>query len=501
MPHDENLAGNPRGTFPQRRQVAFYPDCWLIVSRAIIWGYFRSRTSLHVFLLADQTVLIFSVVAVLMVLGALAFVVVPLVRVRSPHESISDAGSNVAIYKSHRRELDEELALGAINEAEHDAAFGELSARVVDEVPEQRTASPVSSAATKRPWWLVAAIAIIIPLGASLLYAAIGAPKGIETAGPVPIDASVAAAHANAKAGGEPPMSDKQILAMVDSLAQKMQQNPTDPRGWILLAKSQNALGRFAEASSAFERAAALQPNDAQLLADFADSAVMAQQGRFEGKPYALIKQALSLDASNLKALALAGTAELRMGNRAASLKHWEKLKTLVPKDSADYRQVEAIIAEVKETKLDASLPATAPMPPPVTPATGSSIKPAVETSAKSGAKVTGKVVVAPELVGKLASGDILFVFARAKEGPRMPLAVIRVPAPKANAFPFAFSLDDTTAMAPGLALSSFAEVVIEARISKSGNAQLQPGDLSGVTGTVKPGASGITVTIGKVAP
>ena len=435
-----------------------------------------------------------------MVLGALAFVVVPLVRVRSPHESISDAGSNVAIYKSHRRELDEELALGAINEAEHDAAFGELSARVVDEVPEQQTASAVSSAATMRPWWLVAAIAIIIPLGASLLYAVIGAPKGIETAGPAPIDASVATAHANAKAGGEPPMSDKQILAMVDSLAQKMQQNPTDPRGWILLAKSQNALGRFAEASSAFERAVALQPNDAQLLADFADSTVMAQQGRFEGKPYALIKQALSLDANNMKALALAGTAELRMGNRAASLKHWEKLKTLVPKDSADYRQVETIIAEVKETKLDAGLPAPATMPPPAAPA-AASIKPAAETSAKSGANVTGKVLIAPELVGKLASGDILFVFARAKEGPRMPLAVIRVPAPKANAFPFAFSLDDTTAMAPGLALSSFAEVVIEARISKSGNAQLQPGDLSGITGAVKPGASGITVTIGKVAP
>ena len=82
-----------------------------------------------------------------------------------------------------------------------------------------------------------------------------------------------------------------------------------------------------------------------------------------------------------------------------------------------------------------------------------------------------------------------------------MPLAVMRVPAPKANAFPFAFELTDSMAMAPGFSLSSFAEVVIEARISKSGNAQLQPGDLSGVTDVVKPGASGVNVTIGKVAP
>ena len=82
-----------------------------------------------------------------------------------------------------------------------------------------------------------------------------------------------------------------------------------------------------------------------------------------------------------------------------------------------------------------------------------------------------------------------------------MPLAVMRVPAPGVAAFPLAFELSDAMAMAPGLKLSSFAEVVIEARISKSGNAQLQPGDLSGVTDAVKPGASGVNVTIGKVAP
>ena len=297
-------------------------------------------------------------------------------------------------------------------------------------------------------------------------------------------------------------MADKQILAMVDSLSQKMQQNPTDPRGWILLARSQNALGRYAEASAAFERAAALTPNDAQLLADYADAAVMTQQGRFEGKPYTLIKRALKLDPNHMKALALAGTAELRMGNRPASLVHWEKLKTLVPKDSPDYREVESIIAEVKTTKLDAvaGAPASAATPMAPNPQVAN-VKAGTESAAKPGLKVTGKVVIAQDVAGKLAAGDTLFVFARAKEGPRMPLAVMRVRAPKANAFPVAFELTDAMAMAPGVNLSSFAEVVIEARVSKSGNAQLQPGDLSGLSDVVKPGASGVTVTIGKVAP
>ena len=430
-----------------------------------------------------------------MLFVALAFVVVPLLRERPSAEPVSDMASNVAIYKSQRRELDDELARGAISEAEHGAAVGELSARVVDEVPEQGSADLLEQ--TKPPWRIITLLAVAIPIAAVLLYGTLGVPRAIEMARVPPATSGAPDPHAGANPGQEPPMSDKQILAMVDSLAQKMQQNPDDPRGWILLARSQNALGRYIEASAAFERAAALLPKDAQLLADFADTVVMTQQGRFEGKPYKLIKQALQIEPNNMKALALAGTAEMRMGNRAASLKHWEKLQTLVPKDSADYREVEAIIAEVKTTKAD--VPA-ATVPPPSAPVVAIS-KPPVENSAKSAVKVTGKVVIAANVAAKLAPGDTLFVFARAKEGPRIPLAVMRSPAPKADAFPVAFELTDAMAMAPGMSLSSFSEVVIEARISKSGNAQLQSGDLSGVTDAVKPGASGITVTIGKVAP
>ncbi|MEO8384858.1 MAG: c-type cytochrome biogenesis protein CcmI [Betaproteobacteria bacterium] len=444
--------------------------------------------------------LIFLIVALLMLIVALAFVVVPLLRERVTADPVSDAGSNVAIYKSQRRELDEELARGAISEAEHGTALAELSARVVDEVPESTGLTTNSTAASTRPWWLVAIIAIGMPMATLILYGTLGAPRAIEMTGMPAASAATSAGQPDAKAGEEPPMSDKQILAMVESLKQKMQQNPNDPRGWILLGRSQNALGRFVEAAAAYERAVALTPNDAQLLADFADAAVMTQQGRFEGKPYSLIMRALKLEPTNMKALALAGTAELRMGNRAASLAHWEKLKTLVEKDSADYREVESIIAEVKTTKLDApTAMAAAPMataPAPVATASADG-----KSNATAGVKITGKVAIAPDFISKLAAGDTLFVFARAKEGPRMPLAVMRVAAPGASGFPLSFELNDAMAMAPGMNLSKFSEVVIEARISKSGNAQLQPGDLSGVSPVIKPGATGVLVTIGKVVP
>ncbi len=465
---------------------------------------FRTET-LPTSYLIDLTVLIFLIVALLMLFVALAFVFVPLLRERVSAGPVSDAGSNVAIYKSQRRELDEELARGALSETEHGAALAELSARVVDEVPESQIEAASLPDAPARPWWLVAIIAVAMPMTTLILYGTLGTPRAIEMAGMPAASAAAPGSPPEATAGEEPPMSDKQILAMVESLKLKMQQTPNDPRGWILLARSQNALGRFVEASAAFERALALTPNDAQLLADFADASVMTQQGRFEGKPHALIMQALRLEPTNMKALALAGTAELRMGNRAASLAHWEKLKTLLQKDSADYREVESIIAEVKTTKLDAPRP-MAPLPA-ASAAAGAPTMPAGKADADSasksatGARVTGKVAIAPEITSKLAAGDTLFVFARAKEGPRMPLAVMRVTAPTASGFPLPFELNDAMAMAPGMNLSKFPEVVIEARISKSGNAQLQPGDLAGMTQVIKTGTTGVLVTIGKVAP
>ena len=436
--------------------------------------------------------LIFFVFALLMILISLAFIFVPLLRPRATKPPLSEAVSNVAVYQSQRREIEEELARGGISTAEHEAAMGELAVRVTDDVPAGSPAAEAAAMPTP-PWWLITLIAVLLPVGAALLYGAIGTPRAIDGIAVAPPSTAPAATPPTATGGDEPPMSDKQILAMVDSLAQKMQQNPDDPRGWILLARSQNALGRYPEAAAAYERAVALNPKDAQLLADYADAAVMTQQGRFEGKPYALIKQALAIEPNNMKALALAGTAELRMGNRAASLLQWEKLQSLLAKDSPDYKEVEAIIAEVKTTKLDAPAAvakraATVAVAPPA-------------AAAKPGVKLSGRVALAPEVAKNLAPGDTLFVFARAKEGPRMPLAVMRVAAPMAGGFPLPFELTDAMAMAPGMTLSAFSEVIVEARISKSGNAQLQPGDLSGVSGVVKPGMSGVTVTLSTLAP
>lgn len=494
--------------------------------------------------------IIFFLVAAIMLAVALAFVLIPLLKPRRPGApEISDESSNVSIFRAQKEELDADVARGFITAQERDAAMAELGARVLSEVPFLSSTNENSRVATafeteakteRRSWIAALCLATSIPLAAILIYLSVGSPQGMLAARAgvantnivTGADPSVGTGQtidagknpANSANPGSPPLSDKQILGMVDSLAKKMNDNPDDPKGWILLARSQNALGRYTEAVAAYERAIQLVPNDSLVLADYADVLVAAKNGRFDGKPYEIILKALKLDQNNMKALALAGTAEMRLGNRPASLKYWQKLQTLVVKDSEDYREVQAIIAEVSGTPAPVTAPSST-LPNSPTSAPQGSISAAEDSASKGagavsvvgskvdpGAAVSGSVSMTPELLAKIAPGDTLFVLARAigaagVNAPRMPLAVLRIPVPKK--WPYAFTLTDAMAMAPGMSLSSFPQFSVEARISKSGGAVPQSGDMTSMAQDptdvsktpVKAGAKNLNITISRMVP
>ena len=441
----------------------------------------------------------FYVIAAMMVALALAFVLVPILRNRSkPTDdavALSTEAANLEAFRVQRREIESEFARGLLTEAARDHALDELARRMVGEVDLQEkieAGQAVSGKnAGKSAWVLGFGISLFVVVGASFGYAMWGNRAGGDVAGMAAAMGAATTAGGMAAGGvdADPAMSDKQVLALVENLAKKMAENPGDPRGWILLARSQNALGQYAAAAKAFARAAALTPNDAQLLADYADAQVMVQEGKFDGKPRELINAALKADPTNMKALALAGTSEMRAGNKPAALKHWQKLQTLVPKDSDDYQQVAAIIVEINTGKPAFPGQAAAPV---------AESTPAAPVANTSGKVVSGQINLAAELKANIAKGDTLFVFARAAEGPKMPLAIIKIPVPE---WPYKFSLNDAMAMTPAMSLSSFSSVVIEARISKSGDAKLQPGDLLGVSEALKPSAANVGVTINKVVP
>ena len=346
---------------------------------------------------------------------------------------------------------------------------------------------------------LLAGLFVLVVGIAVVGYAMTGKPSmtGLAAASkPQPVDAAALAADPSASGGagasGDPRQAGlQQIAAMVDSLAARMKERPDDGEGWTMLARSYTVLGRFGEAVPAYAKAAALQPSNAGLLADYAD-AVAAQKGTV-GNPetLALIDRALAADPKHPKALALAGTAAYDRGDFAGAVARWQKIADSLPPGSELLAQVQASISEAKERVGGAAAPTASATVSPAAADKGASAA-AADVSA-----VAGTVSLDPSLAAKAAPGDTVFVFARAAEGPRMPLAVKRATVAD---LPLTFRLDDSMAMSPAAKLSGASSVIVGARISKSGNAMPQPGDLSGESKPVQPGTGGIAVRIGEVA-
>src|SRR5258707_11597728 len=281
---------------------------------------------------------------------------------------------------------------------------------------------------------------IAIPLCAAAIYLAVGAPAVFES-------------------------SPQHIEAMVVRLAAHLRENPDDTDGWQLLGRSYAALGRFPEAVDAYARAAVRAPRDAQLLADFADALGMARGQSLRGEPEKLLLRALEIDPENMKALALAGTAAFDRRDFRSAAAYWSRMQPLVPAGSEDERVIQENVGEARKLAAGARHP-------------------------------NGKVVISKKLQDQVRPDDELFLFARAEKGPPMPLAAMKL---RAADLPLDFVLDDSMAMAPGLALSRFPRIVVTARVSRGGQPAPQPGDLQGSSRAVANNAQGVRVIIDTV--
>jgi cytochrome c-type biogenesis protein CcmH len=239
------------------------------------------------------------------------------------------------------------------------------------------------------------------------------------------------------------------------------------------------------DAVAAYAKAVDKIKDDADLYADYADALAMSQGRRIEGAPLELVRQALRIDPAQPKALAMAGTEAFNRKDFPAAIAYWEKLLPLLPPDSEMSKSVAGGIAEARELGKIKS-PGATPL----------AAKPG--SIASSGSGVSGRVTLSPGFAAQAGPQDTLFVVARALNGPRIPLAVLRR---RVADLPMDFALDDTLAMSPELKLSSFSDVIVTARISKSGNAISQAGDLQGASPAVKVGTRGIAIVIDKVVP
>ncbi len=407
---------------------------------------------------------VFWIVAALFLVGALLFL---LPGLWSPRGGPSDAAAaSLAVHRDQWREAEADLAAGLIGADRLEQLRNEIQHRVLED--SATTELPPAQPARRTAW----ALAVVIPLASVLTYLHLGSPQSV-----VPQLGSAAAP------GARHSVSAEQIQQMVATLAERLKAQPDDVEGWLMLGRSYVALARYRDGATALRRAVDLSPGNATLLADLADVTGMAQGRRLAGEPARLVQQALDADPRHVKALALAGSVAFEARDFAAARSHWQRLLAVLPPESPMARSVQGSIAEA--TQLEGGGEPAASVA-------------AAASAPAAGAAVSGEVTLSPELAGRLRPGDTLFVFARAAQGPRMPLAILRQPAVGSV---WNFKLDDSLAMAPQLRLSGFGQVVVGARISASGNATPQPGDLVGHSEVVAPGVSGLRIVIDQVQP
>ena len=412
--------------------------------------------------------MVFWGVVALLLLGALLMLLPALWKPRWPTEAVQAADVNLAVYRDQIGEAGRDLEAGLLPPEQLGQAREDIQRRLLEETA---ATQPVAAAVpARRTAW---ALALLLPLASVLTYLALGDPQAIGGSTPPPRSAA-------ASPGGNHSVTAEQIEGMVANLAQRLKTQPEDVEGWMMLGRSYTALGRYPDAVIALRRALALAPNDATLLSDFADVLGMAQGKRLAGEPAQLVQRALDIDPRHVKALALAGSVAFEAHDYAAARGYWERLVAVVPADSDIARSVRNSIAQAQQ--LEGAPPE----------------KPVAAAAPAGAASIAGEVRIAPALAAQIAPGDTLFVFARAVQGPRMPLAILKQPV---GAWPRTFVLDDSLAMAPELRLSGFGQVTVSARISRSGDATPHSGDLVGQVGPVAPGATGVAIVIDGVQP
>jgi len=277
----------------------------------------------------------------------------------------------------------------------------------------------------------------------------------------------------------------------VTRLAERLENNPDDAEGWFMLGRSYMVLKRYAEAADAFARLRGLVGDAPDVLLREATALAMAKGGRLAGRPIELVRRALDQQPDHAQALWMAATAAYQAGRNREALDYYRRVE---PKLEGEARtQVRSMIDQLTGSE---SGPQTGETSGQASDSQAGQAGGDVRTD-EAAASVQVSVALAPQLRDRAGPNDTVFVFAKAVDGPQMPLAVVR---PTVAALPASVVLDDSQAMMPQLRLSAYDRVTIGARVSGSGEVAARPGDLEGESRSISPtAAETVEVTIDRV--
>jgi cytochrome c-type biogenesis protein CcmH len=403
---------------------------------------------------------------------ALIFIVPPLLRKNTATE-VDRNSLNVAIYQERLAELKREnLTPEQLAQAKQ-----ELDKNLAQDL-EERASAPVAQLPN---CWVAIGLTLFLPVLAVGGYVQLGSPHlFLATTG-----SSVVHAANGSQA------DNVEMNQAIIGLEARLKEQPDDLKGWQLLARSYVATGDSAKAIEIYNKILTKFGQNPQILTDFADLLAQANEGQFTGLPQILLKKALSLEPNHQKGLFLAGLAAREDSDYQMAITYWERLLTQLPPEAAEIKtNLEQYITSARQ-QLENPPSETKP----AAPANSLTVTPATDTTTQ----IEVQVKLAPALQEHIKPNDTLFIYARATKGSPMPLAIVKK---AARDLPISAILNDSMAMMPTMKLSNFKEVAILARISTSGLATEQAGDLKGEVSPVKLGEQDkVEVTINQIVP
>src|SRR5690554_526842 len=416
----------------------------------------------------------FWMLAALLIVLALLFVVEPLLRarrhrIRIEQQNIERRAQNIAIFRHRLAELDEEKVLGHLDASQYEALKAELEATLLTDVEGAEECQALQAGAS-RMRWLAAVLVVTIPLVSVGLYLKWGAYEGVEQ--------RLLMAQME-QAEGAP---DVELL--LSQLETMLRENPDNPEGWFMLARTRMTMGQYDLSAAAFLELAKLLESDpgeaAAIYGLYAQALYFASQGVFDQAVMAGIKEALDRNPDEINAIGLLGIRAFEQGNYAQAAQYWERVLELNP-DGLNANAVRGGIERARALITENAAQAEDT-------ATPEANLPQLQVS----------VSLDPSLNEQVSPTDTLFVYARAVNGSPMPVAIVRM---QVQDLPLTVNLDDSSAMGPMAKLSSLEQVEVVARISKQGTPTANPGDLQAVVAPIQvtPGVQALDLVISEV--
>lgn len=381
--------------------------------------------------------MIFWIVVAALLALALVFLLLPLIRNAQAQQADQRQQQNIQIAQEKKALLETQLAEGEIDQAGFDAAYVDLQTALALELDRDE-----SGAEATRGKWMALVLVLFIPCASIVLYLYYGEYRVIDN--PQLVHAPRAPSP-----GAAPQMS---LAEMAEAIERRLQQNPDDAEAWFMLGRTRMARQEYDGAVEAFRRSDELLADEPGILFALADALAMQKNGNLLGEPEALVQRGLKIAPRFPNGLWLAGMAAEQREDFSAAHRYWSLLLPMMNDNPQSANEIRSMLASLEQRD----------------PSLAQSQSPAGEGTLKV------RVDIGAELRARASPDTAVFVYAKAMQGPPMPLAVKRL---QLKDLPADLSLGDADAMMPSMKLSSFDQVIVGARVSFSGNPVAQSGD------------------------